>query len=145
MPAWKACLGPTRCTSVALSYKGSEGDLKLGPVANNGKTYSQWEAKFGDAASEFSTLRDATDPLSMSALEACLLPSRCTPVAFGFKGLEWGSTLGPVANNSENIASGRQSLGMRPRNLRPCGRQRALSACRPWRPVWGLLGVPPLL
>ena len=53
--------------------------------------------------------------------------------------------LEPVANNGENIASGRQSLGMRPRNLRPCGRQRALSACRPRRPVWGILGVAPLL
>ena len=72
-------------------------------------------------------------------------PTRCTPVALGFKGSEWGSKLGPVANNSENIASGRQSLGMRPRNLRPCGRQRALSACRPGWPVCGLLGVPPLL
>ena len=55
------------------------------------------------------------------------------------------SKLGPVANNGENIAGERQSLGMRPRNLRPCGRQRALSACRPGRPLWGLLGVPPLL
>ena len=44
-------MGPTSCTSVALSYKGSEGDSKLGPVANNGKTYSQWEAKFRDVAS----------------------------------------------------------------------------------------------
>ena len=72
-------------------------------------------------------------------------PTKCTPVALGFKGSERGSKLGPVANNGENIASGRQSLGMRPRNLRPCGRQRALSACRPGRPVWRLLGVPPLL
>ena len=29
-------------------------------------------------------------------------PTRCTPVALGFKGSEWGSKLGPVANNSEN-------------------------------------------
>ena len=115
-------MGPTSCTPVALSYKGSEGDSNLGPVANNGKKYSQWEAKFGDAVSEFSTLREATDPLSMSAMEACLSPTRCTPVALGFKGSEWGSKLGPVASNSENIACGRQSLGMRPRNLRPCGR-----------------------
>ena len=77
-------MGPTRCTPVALSYKASEGDSNLGPVANNGKKYSQWEAKFGDAASEFSTLREATDPLSMSAIEACLLPSRCTPRCFWF-------------------------------------------------------------
>ena len=83
-------MGPTRCTSVALSYKGSEGDSKLGPVANNGKNI----AKFGDAAWEFSTLREATDPLSMSAMEACLWPTRCTPVAFGFKGSEWSSKLG---------------------------------------------------
>ena len=138
-------MGPTRCTPVALSYKASEGDSKLGPVANNGKTYSQWEAKFRDVASEISTLREATDPLSMSAIEACLLPTRCTPVALGFKGSEWGSKLCRVANNSENIACGRQILGMRPRNLRPYGRQRTLSACRPGRPVWALLGVPPLL
>ena len=51
-------MGPTRCTPVALSYKGSEGDSKLGPVANNGKNI----AKFGDAASEFSTLRDKQTP-----------------------------------------------------------------------------------
>ena len=48
-------------------------------------------------------------------------PTRCTPVALGFKGSKRGSKLGPVANIDENIASGRQSLGMRPRNLRPCG------------------------
>ena len=72
-------------------------------------------------------------------------PTRCTLVALGFKGSEWGSKLGPVANNGENIASRMQSLGMRTWNLRPYGRQRALSASRPGRPVWGLLGVPPLL
>ena len=55
-------------------------------------------------------------------------PTRCTPVALGFKRSEWGSKWGPVANNGENIASGRESLGM-----------------RPLRPVYGLLGVPPLL
>ena len=138
-------MGPTRCSPVALSYKGSEGDSKLGLVANNGKTYSQWEAKFWDAASEFSTLREAKDPLSVSAMEACLWPTRFTPFALGFKGSELGSKLGPVVNNSENTASGRQSLGMRPRNLRSCGRQRALSGYRPGRPVWGLLCVPALL
>ena len=62
----------------------------------------------------------------MLAMETCLSPTRLTPVALGFKGSERGSKLGPVANNSENIAIGRQSLGMRPRNLRPCGRQQAL-------------------
>ena len=51
-------------------------------------------------------------------------PTRCTPVALTFKGSESGSYLGPVASNSENIASERECLGMRPRNLRPCGRQR---------------------
>ena len=70
---------------------------------------------------------------------------RCTPVAVAFKGPERGSKWGPVVNNGENIASGRQSLGMRPRHLRPCGRQWALSACRPGTPKWGLLGVPPFL
>ena len=48
----------------------------------------------GDAASESSTLREATDPLSMSAMDACLWPTMCTPVALGFKGSEWGSKLG---------------------------------------------------
>ena len=40
---------------------------------------------------------------------------------------------------------GCESLGMRPRIRRPCGMQRALSACRPVTPKWGLLGEPPLL
>ena len=40
---------------------------------------------------------------------------------------------------------GLESLGMRPRSLRPRGMQRALSACRPVTPEWALLGVPPLL
>ena len=62
-------------------------------------------------------------------------PTRCTLVALGFKGSEWASKLGPVANNGENIASERQSLGMQPRNRGPCGRQRTLSTCGPWRPV----------
>ena len=35
-------------------------------------------------------------------------PTRCTLAALGFKGSETGSKLGPVANNGENIASGRQ-------------------------------------
>ena len=52
-------------------------------------------------------------------------PARCTAVAFGFKGPETESKWGSVVNNGENIASEGQSLGMRPRNLRPCGRQRA--------------------
>ena len=39
-------------------------------------------------------------------------PTRCTLVALGFKGSERGSKLGPVANNGENISSGRQSLEM---------------------------------
>ena len=30
-------MGPTRCTRVALSYKGSEADSKLGAIANNGE------------------------------------------------------------------------------------------------------------
>ena len=47
-----------------------------------------------------------------------------TPVSFGFKGSELGSKLGPVASNGENIASIKESLGMRPRILGPCGRQR---------------------
>ena len=33
---------------------------------------------------------------------------------------------------------------MRRRNLRPCGRQRSLSACRPVRPASDLLGVLPV-
>ena len=59
-------------------------------------------------------------------------PTMCIPVAFGFKRSGKGSKFGPgpVANDGENIASGRQRLGMRPRNLRPCGRQQALSAYR---------------
>ena len=69
----------------------------------------------------------------------------CTSVAFGFKGSERGSKLVPVATDGENVASGEQSLGMRPRNLRHCGRQRALSTYRLGRHVCGLLGVPPLL
>ena len=60
-------------------------------------------------------------------------PTSCTPGALGFMESEWASKLGPVANNGETIASWRQSLGMQPRNLRPCGRQRTLSACGPWR------------
>ena len=30
----------------------------------------------------------------MSAMEACLWPTRCSPVALSFKGSEWGSKLG---------------------------------------------------
>ena len=42
-------------------------------------------------------------------------PTRCTTVALGFKRSERGSKYGPVANNCENIARGRQSLGMQSR------------------------------
>ena len=44
-------------------------------------------------------------------------PTRCSPVALGFKGSERGSKLGPVSNNGENIAHGRHSLGMWSRNF----------------------------
>ena len=53
-------------------------------------------------------------------------PTKCNQVAFGVEGSERGSKLGPVANDGENIASRRQSLGMRSRNLLPCGRQGSL-------------------
>ena len=56
--------------------------------------------KFGDAASESTTLWEATGIVSMQSWEACMGPSRCTPVALGFKGSELDSKLGPVANNS---------------------------------------------
>ena len=68
--------------------------------------------------------------------------NKCTPVTLGFKGSERGSNLSPVANNGENIASGRQSLVMRSRNLRPCGREQALSACRPLWPVGATRCIP---
>ena len=74
-----------------------------------------WVRKFGDAASESSTLWAATGPVSIQAWDACMGPTRCTPVALSYKGSEGGSKLGPVANNGKNIASGRQSLGMLPR------------------------------
>ena len=67
-------------------------------------------------------------------------PTKCTPVALGFKGQK-GDQRFSVANKGD---SGRQSLGNRPWNRRPCGRQRALSAGRPGRHVRGLLGVSPL-
>ena len=41
-----------------------------------------------------------------------MAPTKCSFVALGFKGSERVSNLGPVANSGENIASGRQSLGM---------------------------------
>ena len=72
-------------------------------------------------------------------------PTRCTPVALSYKGSEGGSKFGLVANNGKNIASGRQSLGMLPRNFRPCGRQRTPWVCRQGRPVYGLLGVFPVI
>ena len=60
-------------------------------------------------ASEFSTLWEATGPGSMYAMEACMEPTRCTPVALSFMGSERGSKLGLVANNGENIASERHA------------------------------------
>ena len=41
-------MGPTRCTPVALSYKGSEGDSKLGPVAINRENIAGSQAYFLD-------------------------------------------------------------------------------------------------
>ena len=102
---------------------------------------SMWMRKFGDTASASSTFWDATGPVSKLDWEA-FYDLLGVPA---FKESEMGSKLGPVANNVENIASRRQSLWMQPRNLWACGRQWALSACRPGRPVWGLLGIPSLL
>ena len=101
--------------------------------------------KFGDAASESSTLWEATGPVSMQAWEPCMGPIRCIPVALSYKGSEGGSKLGPVANNGKNVVSGRQSLWILPRNFRPCGRQRIPWVCRQGRPFYGLLGVSLLL
>ena len=88
-------MGPTRCTSVALSYKGSEADSKLGDIANNGKNIASGGKVWGCCLGIFD-LTGGNGPLGMSAMEACLWPTRCTPVALGFKGSEWGSRLGPV-------------------------------------------------
>ena len=54
-------------------------------------------------------------------------PTGYTAFALGFKWPERVSKWGTVVNDGEYIASGRQSLGMRPRNFRPCGRQRPVS------------------
>ena len=39
----------------------------------------------------------ATGPFSIVACEACMLSTRCTPVALSYKGSEGGLKLGPVA------------------------------------------------
>ena len=84
-----------------------------------------WVKKFRNAASESSTLWEATDPVRVQASKPYMMPSRCNSVALSYKGTEGGSKLGPVANNGKNIASGRQSWWMLPRNFRTCGRQRS--------------------
>ena len=73
--------------------------------------------KFGDVASESSAsdLVGCNGPYQHVGLGRL---NGCTAVAFGFKGPERGSKWGPVVNNCENIASEKQRLGMRLRNLR---------------------------
>ena len=68
----------------------------MGPVANNGENIAS-ARESGDAASESSTLWEATGPVSIQAWEACMGPTRCTPVALSYKGTEGGLQLGPVA------------------------------------------------
>ena len=84
-----ACRWHTRCTHVALGYKGSKWGSNLGyrlrdafsyfPFGSECRMwvlivsvpdhclsfYIVWVIKFGDAASESSTLWDATGPVSM--------------------------------------------------------------------------------
>ena len=57
-------------------------------------------------------------------------PTRCSPLLLGFKGSERGSKLGPVASGRQslvmrprNLRWGGQSLGMRSRTFRHCGKQ----------------------
>ena len=110
-------------SSVALDFKGSERGSNLGPVANNGENIACGRQRFGMRPRN---LRPCGRQWALSAcrpLEACMGPTRCTPVALSYKGSEGGSKLGPVANNGKHIASGRQSFGMLPQNFRPCGRQ----------------------
>ena len=45
----------------------------------------------------------ATDPVSVLAREACLWPTRCTLVALGYKGSEWGSKLGCQDSEMQNV------------------------------------------
>ena len=40
-------MGPTRCTPVSLSYKGSEGGSNLGPVANNVENIASGSQSWG--------------------------------------------------------------------------------------------------
>ena len=40
-------MGPTRFTPVVLSFKGSKGVSKLGPVANNGKNIASGRQSLG--------------------------------------------------------------------------------------------------
>ena len=67
------------------------------------------------------------------------------PLLLVLRGQKRVSKWGSVVNNGENIASEGQSLGMRPWNLRPCGRQWTPCVCRQERPVYGLLSVPLLV
>ena len=127
---------------LALSYKGSEWGSKLGCLDSDIQHVG--EKVWGCGLGVFN-LVGCNGPCQHVGLGRPNGPTRCTPVALGFTGSERESKLGHVAKNGENIAGGRQSLGMRPRNLRSYGRQRALSACRPARHVWGLLCVPSLL
>ena len=52
-----------------------------------------WEAKFGDAASESSTLWEATGPVSISAWEACMRSTRCTPLLRVIRGQKGAQSL----------------------------------------------------
>ena len=127
------------CIPVALRYKGSEWGSQMGYL--DSKMHYVGEKVWGRGLGIFIPV-GCNGPCRHVDLERLNWPTKCIPVALGFKRSERESKLGPVANNGENIASGRQSLVMRSRNLRPCERERALSACRPLRPVWGLPGVP---
>ena len=62
MSAIETCLWPTRCTPVALGFKGQNGARSWGAKTQG---CSIWVRKFGDAASESSTLWYATGPVSM--------------------------------------------------------------------------------
>ena len=53
---------PFRCIPVALSYKGSEGGSKLGPIDKNGDNIACWRQSLGMLPRNFQPFRRQRTP-----------------------------------------------------------------------------------
>ena len=111
-------LTPTRCNPVAFGFKTRESVSNLGPPAKF-RVLHRIELKVGGSAVRAPDLGPTSGSASVLVRVCPLTPTRCNPVAFGFKTRESVSNLGPPGQISCFTSYRTQSWRVRRSSPRP--------------------------